>query len=64
MKGYEALQEYVAAVSHSFTRLNLESDQKLNLVRFLENVQEKAWVDIKASLFRLATTSYFARNFN
>lgn len=52
MMGYIALQEYVAAISHSLKRLENESEQKLNLICLLENVREKAWVDIKATLFR------------
>lgn len=53
MKGYVLLQEYVSMVSRTLKRPDDEGDDNLNLVKFLEGIQEKAWADIKALLSKL-----------
>ncbi|KAJ3509803.1 hypothetical protein NLJ89_g5024 [Agrocybe chaxingu] len=52
MKPFKALQSYVSQVADTFSTLEDESKQRLNLVLFLEGLRDKAWADIKDVLFR------------
>lgn len=54
MTGYQALQGYVLNLVQSLSAVEKESsNQRLNLVKFLEQVRDKAWIDIKLVLFTL-----------
>ena len=51
MNGYQALQAYVSNLVQSLSTVEGEStNQPLNLVKFLEQVRDKTWVDIKLVL--------------
>jgi len=57
MKGYISLQEYVSTVSRTLRRSDDEGDEDLNLVKFLEGIQQKSWLDMKALLSKLVISS-------
>jgi hypothetical protein len=54
MTGYQALQGYVLNLVPSLSAVEEESsDQRLNLTKFLEQVRDKTWIDIKLDLSTL-----------
>ena len=63
MTGYQALQGYVLNLVHSLSIVEEESsNQRLNLVKFLEQVRDKTWIDIKLVLSTLvALLLHFVR---
>lgn len=50
-KSYKLLRSHVSSITQLFATSQEEPSQKLNLVSLLENIQDKTWSDIKASLF-------------
>ena len=58
MNGYQALRSYVSNLIQSLSAVEEESsNQRLNLVKFLEQVRDKTWVDIKLVLSTLVALS-------
>jgi hypothetical protein len=58
MNGYQALQAYVSNLVQSLSAVGEESsNQRLNLAKFLEQVRDKNWVDIKLVLSTLVALS-------
>ena len=54
MTGYQALQGYVLNLVQSLSAFEEESsNQRLNLSKFLEQVRDKTWIDIKLDLSTL-----------
>ena len=54
MTGYQALQGYVLNLVQSLSAVEEESsNQRLNLTKFLEQVRDKTWIDIKLVLSTL-----------
>lgn len=52
MKCYRALQTYVETVTRSSSLDEAgPTEQRLNLVTFLETLRDKTWADIKSVLF-------------
>ena len=58
MTGYQALQGYVLNLVQSLSAVEEESsNQRLNLAKFLEQVRDKTWMDIKLVLSTLVALS-------
>ena len=54
MAGYQALQSYVLNLVKSLCAVEEESSNgRLNLTKFLEQVRDKTWIDIKLDLSTL-----------
>ncbi|CAA7259953.1 unnamed protein product [Cyclocybe aegerita] len=51
MKPFKALQSYVFQVADTFSTLEDEPKQRLNLVVFLEGLRDRTWAGIKGVLF-------------
>ena len=58
MNSYQALQGYVSNLVQSLSTVEEESsNQRLNLAKFLEQVRDKTWVNIKLVLSTLVALS-------
>ena len=54
ISGYQALQGYVSSLVQSLSAVEEEySSQRLNLAKFVEQVRDQTWVDIKLVLSTL-----------